>query len=76
MTTDLSYNDLPGYVKAHVQAVILKNFGSKLDIDKNNSFYSPSSNMRYGYVVCSSREVLVCDCTPDEGDMLLETIRY
>lgn len=75
MITDLPYNDLPFPVKADVQIALYKHFKSYFKIDDAGNVCS-KSGMRYGYVTCSSNEVLVCDCTGDEGDVLIATIRY
>jgi len=45
-------------------------FGSACTVDANDNVFSPSG-MRYGYFVPENGRVLFCDCTPDNGDVIV-----
>lgn len=73
----MHYNHLTAETQEQIQIALEKYFYQRFEINENCEFYSPSG-MQYGYIAFNPRmhEVLVCDCTPDDGDTLIATIRY
>lgn len=73
----MNYRDLDPVVQMMVQEALLEYFYQTFELDERNDFYS-KSGMRYGYVTVNkkTREVLVCDATPDNGDNLITIIRF
>lgn len=73
----MKYSDLPQHTQKAIRLAILNRYGTHLDVDDNDEYFS-DSGMRYGYIVINERlrEVLVCDCTDDSGDTIIKTIYF
>lgn len=73
----MNYRDLDKRIQENVQAVLESYFKQRFEINECDDFYS-QSGMWYGYVAINekTREVLVCDSTPDDGDTLIKIVRF
>lgn len=73
----MNYRDLTAAHQEEIQQALQGHFYQRFDIDEHDEFFS-ASGMRYGYIAINerNREILVCDCTPDDGDTLIRRIRY
>lgn len=73
----MAYYDLPINIQDNVQKALKIYWGKEFHIDSRDDYYS-DSGMRYGYIAVNekTREVLVCDCTPDDGDTLITIVRF
>lgn len=73
----MNYRDLDKRIQENVQSALESYWNQKFEIDELDDYYS-QSGMRYGYIAIDTRErwVMVCDSTPDDGDTLIDRIRY
>lgn len=73
----MNYRDLEKTIQQNVQSALESYWNQTFEIDERDDYYS-NSGMRYGYIAIDARErwVMVCDCTADEGDILIDQIRF
>lgn len=73
----MTYDQLSDAGKERVQLELQHYFGQRFVISELDEFFS-NSGMQYGYIAFDSveRVCMVCDCTPDSGDMIIASFRY
>lgn len=74
---NMNYKSLDRFTQCMVQEALIQYWGHTFEIDDLDDYYS-TSGRRFGYVAIDNhqRTVMVCDCTPDDGDTLIATIRF
>ena len=74
----MNYRDLDKRVQEEIQVEFERYWnGLRFEINEHDEYYS-QSGMQYGYVAINerTREILLCDCTPDDGDTLFKVVRF
>lgn len=74
----MNYRDLDKQVQEEIQVELARYWnGLRFEIDEHDSYYG-QSGMHYGYIAIQpkTREILLCDATPDDGDTLFKILRF
>lgn len=73
----MTYRDLPEIIQNQIQQALEAYWNQRFEISVMDEYFS-GSGMRYGYIAINDRvrEVMVCDCTYDDGDTLIKIIRF
>lgn len=73
----MQYRDLDSHTQKNIQDKLESYWYQRFDINERDEYYS-QSGMQYGYIAINERthEILICDCTYDDGDHLIGILRY